>query len=134
MIELLDLEDILQIHKEAINIFGGSSGFYHDTEAKIRSVLEQQNPHFVYDKYPNVFQKAAMLWYFFTKDHCFVDGNKRVGFYAAATLLKINGYSDTTDDNEAFDQSIKITCSKLTGPQRDDFISELAKWLHKRFI
>lgn len=132
--ELLDFEDILLIYKEAIEKFGGSSEFYHDTEAKIHSILDQQYPHFGYDKYPSVYKKAAALWYFFTKGHCFVDGNKRVGFYAAATLLKINGYSDTADDDEAFEKSIQITCSQLTGSQIDEFINELAHWLQARFI
>ncbi|GAB6172349.1 hypothetical protein JCM15765_18270 [Paradesulfitobacterium aromaticivorans] len=87
--ELLYLNDILVIHKEAIEMFGGSFEFYRDTETKIKSILDQQYSHFGYDKYPTPFEKAAMLWYFLTKNHCFVDGNKRVGFYAAAILLKI---------------------------------------------
>lgn len=67
MIELLDLDDVLLIHKEATEAFGGSHEFYHDTLAKVHSILDQQNPHFGYDKYPSVFDKAAMLWYFFHK-------------------------------------------------------------------
>ncbi|WP_425807540.1 type II toxin-antitoxin system death-on-curing family toxin [Desulfitobacterium sp. Sab5] len=78
--ELLCIEDILEIHKEAIEMFGGSLEFYKDTELRIKSILDQQYPHFGYDKYPTLFEKAAMLWYFLTKNHCFVDGNKRVAF------------------------------------------------------
>jgi len=74
-IEFLCIDDVLAIHKEAIEIFGGSFGYFRDTETMIKSVLDQQNPHFGYDKYPTLFNKAAMLWYFFTKNHCFVDGN-----------------------------------------------------------
>ncbi|MHB1405549.1 MAG: Fic family protein [Desulfitobacteriaceae bacterium] len=71
-----------------MSVFGGSLEYYQNTENKIKSVLDQQNPHFGYDKYPTVFDKAAMLWYFLTKNHCFMDGNKRVGFYAAAYPFK----------------------------------------------
>jgi len=77
--------------------------------------------------------KAAMIWYFFTKNHCFVDGNKRVGFYAAAVLLKINGYSDQVDDDEAYEKAIEITCLNLTGNDLDQYIDNLSKWLEIRF-
>jgi len=89
----------------------------------ISSIIIQQYPHFGYDKYPTLFEKAAMLWYFFTKNYCFVDGNKRVGFYAAAILLKINGYSDQVNDDEAYDKAIQITCSQLTGEDLDEYIN-----------
>ena len=132
-IELLCIDDVLEIHKEAIEIFGGSFGYFRDTETMIKSVLDQQNPHFGYDKYPTLFNKAAMLWYFFTKNHCFVDGNKRVGFYAAAILLKINGHLDQVDDDEAYDKTIQITCSQLTGDDLDVYLNELSGWLEERF-
>jgi len=132
-IELLCLQDILEIHKEAIELFGGSFEFYKDTLSKIKSILDQQHPHFGYDKYPTPFDKAAMLWYFFTKNHCFVDGNKRVGFYAAAVLLKINGYSDRVDDDEAYNKAIEMTCLQLTGENLDAYIDDLSNWLKERF-
>lgn len=65
--ELLYIEDILSIHEEAIKSFGGSFELYRDSVSKIRSILDQQYPHFDHDKYPSVFEKAAMLWYFLTK-------------------------------------------------------------------
>ena len=133
IIELLSVNDILDIHSEAIEIFGGSFDFYKDTTSKIKSILDQQYPHFGYDKYPTPFKKAAMLRYFLTKNHCFVDGNKRVGFYAAAILLKINGYSDKVDDDEAYDKAIQITCSQLIGYDLDVYINELSDWLEERF-
>lgn len=132
-IELLSVNDILEIHNEAIESFGGSFGFYSDTKSKIKSILDQQYPHFGFDKYPTPFNKAAMLWYFLTKNHCFVDGNKRVGFYAAVILLKINGFSDYTDDDEAYDKAIQITCSQLIGNDLDVYINELSDWLEERF-
>lgn len=133
-IELLCVDDILEVHKEAIEIFGGSFGYFRDTETKIKSILDQQYPHFDYDKYPTPFKKAAMLWYFLTKNHCFVDGNKRVGFYAAAILLKINGYSDRVNDDEAYDKAIQITCSQLISDDLDVYINDLSRWLEERFI
>jgi death-on-curing protein len=132
-IELLYINDILIIHEEAIEKFGGSFEYYQDTVARVKSIIDQQYPHFDYDKYPTPFKKAAMLWYFLTKNHCFVDGNKRVGFYAATVLLKINGYSDQIDDDESYEKAIEITCLHLTCDDLDQYINELSTWLEKRF-
>ena len=131
-IELLTLEDIIEIHKEAIEVFGGGTGYYHDTENKIKSILDQQYPHFAFDKYPTPFEKAAMLWYLFTKNHCFVDGNKRVGFYAAATLLSINDIKESIDDDEAYDKAIEIIHCQHSGAKLDSYIRDLADWLRER--
>ena len=62
-----------------------------------------------------------------------MDGNKRVGFYAAVVFLKINGYSDQIDDNEAYDKAIEITCSQLNGVDIDQYINDLSIWLKERF-
>ncbi|EHQ91026.1 type II toxin-antitoxin system death-on-curing family toxin [Desulfosporosinus youngiae] len=132
-VELLCIDDILVIHKEAIWMFGGSSEYYQDTVTRIKSIIDQQYPHFDHDKYPTPFKKASMLWYFLTKNHCFVDGNKRVGFYAATVLLKINGFYDQINDDEAYEKAIEITCSHLTGNDLDQYINELSTWLEKRF-
>ena len=43
-IELLYIEDILAIHEEAIESFGGSFALYKDSLSKIRSILDQQIP------------------------------------------------------------------------------------------
>jgi death-on-curing protein len=36
-IELLCIDDILNIHKEAIEMFGGSVEYYQDTVAKLKA-------------------------------------------------------------------------------------------------
>jgi len=115
-------------------MFGGSPSYYHNTKAKIESILAQQHSYFRHDKYPSIFEKAAMLWCFLTKGHCFIDGNKRVAFYAAATLLKINGFRDTVNDDEAYDKAIQIACVDFSGTQLDLYIQELASWLRDQFI
>ena len=79
------------MHKKAIEVFGGEFGMDENTDGKIESILAQQYGSFGYDKYPSICYKAAMLLYFFVKDHCFKDGNKRVALYATLTFLKLNG-------------------------------------------
>ena len=105
-----------------------------DIERDVNMAIVKEPKNGIQPDTSNNHKKAAMLWYFLTKNHCFVDGNKRVGFYAAAILLKINGYSDQVEDDEAYDKTNQITCSQLTGDDLDVYLNELSGWLEERFI
>ena len=129
----LKLDRVLFIHEQVIEGFGGSKEHYHDTIDKIRGILAQQHPVFGFDKYPSPYQKAAMLLYFFAKDHCFVDGNKRVAITCAGFFLLLNGYADHLDDQEGTDKTLEVTCSSLEGRERDEYINQLADWLARWF-
>lgn len=133
-IEILAKEHIYMMHEEAIEEFGGEKGVYNYTDGKIQSILAQQTPYFGYDKYPNVFQKAAMLMYFFTKGHCFADGNKRVGLNSAIVFLMINGFEPVMKNKEAYDKTMEIAKDNSHNKDIDSYIYNLALWLKDRFI
>jgi death on curing protein len=78
-IKCLTSEHIYLIHADQIQKYGGQNGHFNFSQDRVESILAQQYSYFGVDKYPHVFQKAAMLMYFFIKGHCFVDGNKRLG-------------------------------------------------------
>ncbi|PYG84258.1 death-on-curing protein [Ruminiclostridium sufflavum DSM 19573] len=130
----LTSEHVFFIYNDALNNFGGEIGLYIDTSDKIESILSQQLPIFGYDKYPSVFQKAAMLLYFFVKSHCFVDGNKRVAIQSAIVFLCLNGYEDCLDDLEGYTMTIEVALSNILENERDEYINYIANWLSKRFI
>lgn len=132
-IVLLTKEHIYMIHQEAIAEFGGDPSYRDDTDARIESILGQQYPVFGYDKYPTVLEKAAALMFFFTKGHCFIDGNKRVGANSAIVFLMLNGYVDMLDDDKGYYITMKIAEAKLTELQRDSFIVGIAAWLERYF-
>ncbi|MFA6941480.1 MAG: type II toxin-antitoxin system death-on-curing family toxin [Clostridiaceae bacterium] len=133
-IELLTKEQIFFIHNEAIINFGGEPGFDNSTYGKIESILDQQFSHFGYEKYPSIFDKAAMLLYFFAKDHCFKDGNKRVALYAVVVFLDINGYETTFDNDEAELVTYAAAQDKSKGIIVDQYIDKLSNWLYSQTI
>jgi death-on-curing protein len=125
-IVVLEKEHIYLIHEQVINEFGGDMGIYENTDGKIESILSQQYPSFGYDKYSSVYKKAAMLLYFFSKSHCFVDGNKRVALGAAYTFLSINAVELTMSNEEAEDMTMNIAKSKFRGIEIDNYISTIS--------
>ena len=98
--KLLKVHHILEIHKYGIDNFQGLDGLRDDSFAKVESILAQQYPSFAVDRYPGLFEKAAMLLYFLAKGHCFPDGNKRVAIMAAIVFLDINGYETIFDTSK----------------------------------
>ena len=75
-----------------------------------------------------------MLMYYFTKNHCFVDGNKRVGIQSAIVFLDVNGYEDNLDDDEGYEKTMEVAIISLPDIERDLYIDSLAAWLSERFI
>ena len=120
---LLTREHIEIIHAENIETFSGNPGYYENTRNKIESILAQQYPMFGYDKYPSIFEKAAMLMYFFVKGHCFVDGNKRVGILTMLIFLRINYIDIQCEDEDIIDLGLGIAMGKYNTAHIVEWIS-----------
>lgn len=74
------------------------------------------------DLYESIFDKAAALGYSLTRNHPFVDGNKRTGLAAMAVFLEINGFRISASNDEAYDVAIGVAEGTVDR-------SELSNWL-----
>jgi|SRR3972149_838303 len=86
----LDIEDVLRMHEDQIQTYGGSSGL-RDLSL-LQSALAMPAAGFG-DEYfhKDLFEMAAAYMFHIIKNHPFVDGNKRTGAEAAFIFLKFNG-------------------------------------------
>lgn len=99
MIAYLTREQILQLHEQGILRFGGSSGIRD--QGLVESALAQPRMTFQgVELYPTLAEKAAALGFSFVSNHAFIDGNKRIGFAAMDTFLRMNGYQITGSTDE----------------------------------
>ena len=72
----LTLNEVLELHRRLIHLFGGSSGI-RDSDA-LKSALAQPRMTFGGEElYPTIIEKAVALGFSIIKNHPFVDGNKR---------------------------------------------------------
>ncbi len=133
-IVFLEKDLIYIIHENTLIEFGGEQGNYDYTEDRIESILAQQYSYFGQDKYPSVFKKAAMLLYFLTKGHCFVDGNKRLGIMSAMVFLDLNHYEPTFTNEDGYNVVMGISKSNFSGCFRDKYIECLAFWIEKNSV
>jgi death-on-curing protein len=107
MIVLLSAEDIIEIHDEMIQLYGGLPGI---KEQGIIDYLAEK-PYLVsygVELYPTLFEKAAVLFVGVATAHAFVDANKRTAFATCATFLFLNGYKITADEDEIVEVAVRI--------------------------
>lgn len=92
----LTVDDVLGIHKDSIDAFGGSHGI-RDAGGLEAAVMRPQSGY-----YADVVAEAAALWESLSQNHPFVDGNKRTAIASMAAHLGINGYWLRTDSLPAY--------------------------------
>lgn len=132
-LEVLNLEIVLAIHDQQLDLYGGEPGIKDGNTGTIESILSKQTEVFFgYEKYPSIFNKGAMLWYFFTKGHCFNDGNKRVGFVSCVLFLELNGYELVVPEEKATLKSLEVASNMYRSVDIDTYILEdLSEWLER---
>ncbi len=84
MSDFLTKADILAIHQEQIERFGGASGLRDEGALEV-AIFRPQSGY-----YNDLIEEAAALWESLSQNHAFVDGNKRTAFDSLDTFLAIN--------------------------------------------
>ena len=50
-------------------------------------------------------------------NHAFINGNKRIGFAACSTFLRMNGYQLTLTQEEAVELTLSVATHKIERPE-----------------
>ncbi len=95
MTDYLTLAEILAIHADQIERYGGSQGV-RDAGLLEAALYRPQTGY-----YADLVEEAAALWESLAQNHPFIDPNKRAAFAATYTFLAINGAQLTADSEEA---------------------------------
>lgn len=96
MTKYLTVVEILAIHADQIQRYGGSHGI-RDAGALEAALYRCQSGY-----YEDVIAEAAALWESLAQNHPFVDGNKRTAFAAVYTFLHINNFGLKSSADECF--------------------------------
>jgi death on curing protein len=123
---MIELKDVLSIHKILIDQFGGSLGI------RDQGVLESAlaRPFGIFDGvsfYPSPEEKSAALIESIVKNHPFIDGNKRIGFVLMRLTLLNEGLGILATEEEKYQFVIDIASGK------SDYESIL-RWIKKHAI
>ena len=108
----LSKEQILMLHTELIQQTGGSDGV-RDYNL-LDSALETPFQSFGGDElYPTIQAKAARLGYGLIKNHCMIDGNKRIGTHAMLVFLALNGIELKYTQKELYETILDVAAGNI---------------------
>lgn len=100
----LTIDEVIYIHEELINEFGGGHGI-RDRNSLEAAVMRPQVGY-----YKSIYDEAAALMESLAMNHSFIDGNKRISFFATDIFLRINGYfisCKSEDANQFFIENLE---------------------------
>lgn len=115
----LKVDEILAIHEEILSIHGGGIGVRD--QKLLESALDRPKNFFHYEK-RDLSTLAAAYADGMVNNHPFVDGNKRIGFLAAALFIECNGYQFVAPEAEVVTMILGLAANKTSK-------EELAIWL-----
>jgi death-on-curing protein len=96
MTDSLTVIEVLSIHDDQIDRYGGSGGV-RDPGLLEAALFRPQTGY-----YRDLIEEAAALWESLGQHHPFVDGNKRIAFAVTYTFLAINGTRITADADATY--------------------------------
>lgn len=96
MRDYLTVADVVAMHEELIDRFGGAHGI-RDMGALESAVFRPQTGY-----YDDAIAEAAALLESLAINHPFIDGNKRIAFAAADVFLRMNGAEITATPDAVY--------------------------------
>lgn len=113
------------LHRELIEEHGGAHGIRDD--GLVDSALARPRNRFGYEGASDLADLAAAYGYGLTRNHGYVDGNKRVGLAAMLVFLSINRHTlDATEVDE-----VKVMLQVAEGAITEE---ELAEWVRSHLV
>ena len=125
MTEYLDLDDLLEIAREAVGggVVVADYGLLESALARPRASVFGQ------DAYPDVPLKASALLQSLARNHALVDGNKRLAWTACRTFLAVNGQWISAPADERFDFVIRVATG--VAADLDKIADQLRTWSYQ---
>lgn len=123
----LSLDQVLKAHRAGLAIGGGSDGI-RDRGALESAVAQPMMTFGGHELYETIFEKAAALGYSLVLNHPFIDGNKRAGFLAMDTFLRLNGFHIGATVDEGEQMILRIAAGESS---REELIAWLQRYCTK---
>lgn len=129
----LTIDDIIFLHKVALDKFGGKDGIRD--EGLLESISKNlYQSVFGRDLYPTIFDKSSKLLYDFADYQVFIDGNKRVGILSSIALLNTNGYELILTPIELYNLTMDIANKRITLEEVSKILKNASVKVHPTII
>ena len=113
---------LLLKHAETLRLFGGAEGLRD--EGMLGSALARPLNAWAYRGEERIAHLAAAYAFGLSRNHPFIDGNKRAAFIAYVGFLKLNGYDLKASQPEAYKSMIALAAGIMSE-------EEFAAWIEQ---
>lgn len=114
----LNAEVLLAVHEAQLSEHGGAAGTRD--KGLFESALSHPQNLVAYGlptgDEPDIADLAAAYGYGISRNHPFIDGNKRTGFVAAELFLALNGWALHADDADCVLTMLAVASGDITEP------------------
>ena len=118
----LQLEEILELHKDQIKKYGGLFGIC-DQKLLESAIAQPQITIFGQFACKDAYQMAAAYCFHIAKNHPFIDGNKRTSLLTTLTFLEKNGLQ-INPKVDLYTFMLAVASSKLSKEEIAKFFKE----------
>lgn len=125
MPDFLTLADVLAIHANQIDHYGGELGLRD--QGLLESALAQ--PQAMFDGallHHNLFAMAGAYLFHIVQNHPFLDGNKRTGAVAALVFLDLNGVTIDAPKGSLYDLTMSVATGQAGKTEVTEFFNSHA--------
>jgi death-on-curing protein len=117
----LSAEEILRLHFQLIEDYGGSHGVRD--ESRLKSIIVAPKQHvFGQEQYPTLYEKAAVYLRNIVGDHPFIDGNKPTAVTVCGLFLGRNDVALIVSHKDLESFMVRVATDHLS-------IEVIAEWL-----
>lgn len=120
----VSLQEVIMLQEKLISRFGGSYGIREINllKSSVENVFQTYDGE---ELYPSPLDKIIQLTYSLIENHCFVDGNKRIGVMVLLYLLKINEIKHNLSNEDIIEIGLKVASGAMDN-------KDLKKYIEKR--
>jgi death-on-curing protein len=112
----LSLDEILEIHDQQIQLYGGSHNI-RDVNGLESAVAMPQAAFGGEFLHPSIPAMAATYLFHICQNHPFIDGNKRTAANAAITFLLMNNWEPRFDEDQLVVMVLSVAEGKTLKPE-----------------
>ena len=124
-IRFLSLSEILLIHENQIDLYGGSPGT-RDINLCISAIAMPEGQFSGEYFHRNIFEMAAAYIFHISQNHPFVDANKRTALATALVFLDLNEIEITDPREKLYTMMIEVASGKLNKEKISEILKQLA--------
>jgi death-on-curing protein len=114
---------VVSIHSDLIQRYGGRTGI-RDRNLLDSALAQPKVTVGGRHAHKSLFDKAAAYGFHLSRNHPFVDGNKRVALVLMDIFLQKNGWEITAEEEEAYSMMMDLASGKLSKAQLSAWLKE----------